>query len=64
MDRSATRDPSTTGCTGADPRAPRRGTISRAARLKMLRVAVSYPSRYASWRPRSIWYLWWSRPAA
>jgi hypothetical protein len=38
---SVTSAPSTIGWTGAEPRAPRRGAITRAARLKTLRVAVS-----------------------
>jgi hypothetical protein len=42
--------------TTAVPRAARRGPISRAARVNTLRVAVSYPSRYASSRSRTVRY--------
>lgn len=50
--------------TTAVPRTARRGPISRAARLNTLRVAVSYPSRYASSRSGPVRYHWCRRPAA
>jgi hypothetical protein len=50
--------------TTAVPRTARRGPINRAARLNTLRVAVSYPSRYASSRSRTVRYHWCKRPAA
>jgi hypothetical protein len=51
--------------TTADPRTPDRlGPITRAARLKTRRVAVSYPSRYASSRSWPVCRRWWTRPAA
>ena len=52
------------GVTTAVPRTARRGPINRAARLKTLLVAVSYPSRYASSRSRTVRYHWCRRPAA
>jgi hypothetical protein len=45
-------------------RSARRGLITRAAMLKTLRVAVSYPSRKASSRSRPMRYHWWMRPPA
>nr|BFE69017.1 hypothetical protein GCM10020092_023180 [Actinoplanes digitatis] len=47
--------------TTAVPRAARRGPISRAAMLNTLRVAVSYPSRYASSRSSPVRYHWCRR---
>jgi hypothetical protein len=53
------------GLTLAAPRAPdRRGPITRAARLKTLRVPFSYPSRYAASRSWPVCRRWWMRPAA
>ena len=45
------------------PRALRLGLIMRAAMPNTLRVAVSYPSRYASSRSRTVRYHWCRRPA-
>jgi hypothetical protein len=58
------RRPAAAELTTAVPRTARRGPISRAARLNTLRVAVSYPSRYASSRSGPVRYHWCRRPAA